>query len=141
MQNHRRQRPSVVTLLALGVLILTSLNGVRFVSAITTWDLLADLMLRPGPLYIAATGLTWTVGGLIVFLGLWLGLKWARFATLCFSGLYAAYYWLDRLIFQAAVPRANLSFVLIATFVLLIFTAVTVITPGSRKYFETKREI
>jgi len=134
------KRPFLVTLLALGVLFLTLLNGVRFGSTLIKWDLLISFAPRPGPLYIAATGLVWTIGGLTVYLGLWLGQTWARSATVGFSGLYAAYYWFDRLIFQSAVPRENWRFALSATITLLLFTAVTLFVPGSRKFFNQREK-
>lgn len=134
MKNDRR--PFFVTLLALGVLPITVLNTVRFVFALAKWNLLASFMPQPGPFYIAATGLVWTLGWLTVYIGLWLGLKWARPVMFATTGLYIAYYWIDRLAYQSAVARSNEPFALSATFVFLLVTAFVLFLPGSRKFFK-----
>ncbi|NOY98764.1 MAG: hypothetical protein GXP40_06120 [Chloroflexi bacterium] len=139
MPNHP-SRPFSVTLLALGVLSLTTLNGVRFGAALIDWKLLDSIMPRPGPLYIAATGLIWTLGGLTVYTGLWLGRKWSRPAALIASVLYAAYYWFDRLTFRSSVPSANQPFALAATIVCLLFVITALSLPGSRKFFRQREQ-
>jgi len=131
-----RKRPFLVTLLALGVLILMVFNGVRFGSALAQWGSLLDFMPRPGPLYIAATGLIWTLGWLIVYLGLYYGWKWWACPTaLAVSAFYAIYYWADRLVFQTAVERSNVTFAFITTFLCLAFVVIVLALPKSRAYF------
>lgn len=135
-----RKRPFLVTFLALGVLILTVFNAVRFGSALAQWDLILDFMPLPGPIYIAATGLIWTLGWLIVFLSLYLGWKWARQTTLTIPVFYTIYYWFDRLVFQAAVERSNTTFAIIATFLCLAFVVIILALPKSREYFTKKND-
>ncbi len=133
------KRPLLVTLLAVGVLILTVYNATRFGTALAEWDLLLKFMPRPGPIYIAATGLFWTFVLLVAALSLWFGWRWARPTAAISIFVYAAYYWLDRLIYQSSVPRENQPFSLIVTIVFLCLTALVLLLPGSRKFF-TKRE-
>ena len=132
----KKERPFLVTLLALGVLILTVFNAVRFGSVLAQWDLLLDFAPRPGPLYTAATGLIWALGWLTVYLCLYLSWRWVRPITLATSVLYAAYYWFDRLVFQLSVGRDNTTFALIMTFLLLVFVIIVLALPKSRTYFE-----
>jgi hypothetical protein len=133
--NKEDERPFLVTLLGLGVLILTVFNAVRFGSALAQWDLLLDFTPRPGPLYIAATGLIWTLGWLIVYLSIELKWKWARKAIFAFSILYIAYYWIDRLLFQTSQERSNIKFIFIGTVLGLAFVILTLTLPKSRVYF------
>lgn len=139
MKNDEIRRPIPVTLLAWGVLILTMFNAVRFGSAVAEWDRIVSFMERPGPIYIAVTGLIWALGWLIVFLGLWFGSRWARQIALSMAILYSTYYWIDQLIYHSEVARKNLSFSLSVTIFFLTSTAIILILPGSRKYFQTKR--
>jgi len=138
-KNEEIRRPISVTLLAWGVLILTMSNVLRFGSTLAQWELILRLMERPGPIYIAATGLIWALAWLIVFLSLWFGLRWARLATFSAAIIYSSYYWMDRLIYQSEVTRKNISFSLGITILFLISTAIIMLLPGSRKYFQTKR--
>jgi len=133
---NKEKRPFLVTLLCLGVLILMIFNGVRLGSAIAQWDLLLDLMPRPGPLYIVATGLIWTLGWLTVYLSLYLVWQQSLLIVLAVSILYAIYYWFDRLVFQALVERSNIVFALVAIFLCLTFVGIVLALPKSRKYFE-----
>jgi hypothetical protein len=97
----RIRRPFSVTLLALGVLSIAGLSLVRFITALRQWDFLAAL---PGvsPLYLTVTGLIWTAVWLPLAVGLWFGKAWSRTATLFASGIYAVYWWADR-VFAANV--------------------------------------
>lgn len=140
-ENEGIRRPFPVTLLASGVLILTMFNAVRFGSALAQWELILSLMRRPGPIYIAVTGLVWALAWLIVFLGLWFGSNWARPATLSIAILFSAYYWIDRLVYQSEVARKNLVFSLGVTIFFLLSAVIILLLPGSRKYFQTKRVI
>ena len=90
----RRRRPSRVTLLVLGVLIITVINLVRLVYSLKDWDFLASW---PGvsPLYIALTGLIWTLAGAGLLWGLWTGKIWAPRLMQAVALTYALYYWLD----------------------------------------------
>ena len=133
--NKEDERPFLVTLLGLGVLILTVFNAVRFGSALVQWDLLLDFASQPGPIYIATTGLIWALGWLIVYLSIEYNWKWARKSTLALSILYAAYYWIDRFLFQTFQARNNIFFVSVSTILGLAFVILALTLPKSRVYF------
>ncbi|HEX9090447.1 MAG TPA: hypothetical protein VF831_03110 [Anaerolineales bacterium] len=90
----RPPRPFSVTLLVLGVLIITVINLVRLVVSLRDWDFLASW---PGvsPLYIALTGLIWTLAGAGLLWGLWTRKAWAPRLMQAVALTYALYYWLD----------------------------------------------
>jgi hypothetical protein len=76
------------------VLIIAVINLDRLVQSIQMWDFLAQL---PGvsPFYIAASGLFWTLAGLLFTVGLWRGMR-ITYRLLPFAGvLYIIYTWLD----------------------------------------------
>ncbi len=132
------KRPFLVTLLAGSVLILTVFNAIRFGTALTQWDLILRFMARPGPVYIAGTGLFWALGLLIATLSLWFGWKWARPTAAALIAAYTAYYWFDRLFYQSLVARENQRFALGMTIFYLFFAAVALSIPGSRKFFKQR---
>lgn len=136
----RSKRPFSVTLLALGVLCLTILNGIRLSMALTSWDLLCRIASLPSPVYVATTGLIWTIIGLLLYLGLWLGHYRIRYFILPITIFYATYYWLDRLLFQFAVQRLNWPFALAFTIVVIIFAIVVLTLPGNRDFFTQREE-
>ena len=91
----KMQRPRSVTLLVLGVLIITVVNLTRLILSIKYWDFLASW---PGvyPLYMLLTGLIWTLAGLPLLLGLWRAKNWAPRLMEAVALTYALYYWLDQ---------------------------------------------
>ena len=127
-------------MLAVSVLILTVYNAVRFGTALAEWDLLIAWMPTPGPFYIAATGLLWTLGLLAVALNLWFGWKWVRLTTALSLFLYLNYYWLDRLLFSAQ-PRTNWLFSLGVTIVYSLFAALALGLPGSGRFFHRQKRV
>jgi hypothetical protein len=90
------KRPKSVTLLALGVLIITVLNLIRFVLSIRYWGFLST---RVGisPIYITLSGLIWSVAGLYLLWGLWKAKTWAPKLMQAVALTYALYYWLDHI--------------------------------------------
>ena len=133
------KRPFLVTMLTVGVLMLTVYNAVRFGTVLAQWDFLMDRMPNPGAPYIAVTGLFWTLGLLSVALNLWFGWKWVRPTTSLALFFYLVYYWLDRWLFSAQ-PRENWLFMLGVTVFCSLFAALALSLPGSRQYFTDKRE-
>jgi hypothetical protein len=87
-------RPGRVTILALGVLIITIINLLRLVLSIANWDFLNSW---PGvsPLYMVLTGLIWSLTGSLLFWGVWTAKKWAPKLMQAVALTYALYYWLD----------------------------------------------
>lgn len=138
-------RPTSVTLLALGVLIFTCLNMVRFVLSLVEWKFL-DQLLQISPLYLALTGLTWTLVGSLTIWGLWKTRPGAPRLMQAVALTYALYYWLDHLFlvdhpastdagFMRAILPINWPFSAGVTVVCLAFVAWTFQRKKVKAYF------
>ncbi len=127
------QRPFPVTVLALLVLTLAVVNGVRFGAALNTWAILAEYAPRPGPIYLAFSGLFWCLAGLLTFAGLWRLKRQAWTAAWLFCLLYPAYAWFDRLVLQSDPLRPNLPFALGSTILFILYALLTLI--GAKPHF------
>ena len=143
----RPHRPFSVTLLALGVLTITSLNLVRFVQAIRQWNFLASLPTE-SPLYLVLTALIWIAAGGPLVWGLWRGKIWAPARCRAFTIAYVVFFWLERL-FLFGRPRGSIGsptlaylpgqglFEGVATLLVLGFVFWTLRRKGVKNYFET----
>lgn len=124
------RRPRSVTLLGLGVLIMTGVYLARLVLALRDWSILAPL---PGssPLYLTLTGLIWMGVGALLSWGIWRPGRGrvvlpARLRRA--SLIYTLYFWLERLFlfdreasaapFQICLPK-NWPFLLALTGILV----------------------
>lgn len=138
-------RPGRVTILAMGVLIITIINLLRLVLSITNWDFLKSW---PGvsPLYMVSTGFIWTLAGSLLFFGLWTAKKWAPKLMQAVALTYALYYWLDHVFLmdhlvsgaegvQRAMLPVNWQFAAGATVICLVFVAWTLNRPKVQQYF------
>ncbi len=139
----RIHRPFSVTLLVLGVLIITAINLVRFILGIKDWSFLAE---RPGvsPLYITLTGIIWTLTGSYLLWGLWRGKTWAPRLMQAVALTYALYYWLEVVLLEnrpvSGALRAlslpvNWPFAAGVTVVSLAYTAWTLNRRKVKAYF------
>jgi hypothetical protein len=90
----RPKRPFSVTLILLGVLTIAAVNLIRLVQSIQLWDFLAPL---PGvsPVYLAASGLFWSLVGLVLAFCLWRGTRLTYSLLPPAAVLYILYAWLD----------------------------------------------
>jgi hypothetical protein len=131
----RVKLPTRIILLLILVALLTIWQALRFATSIVWRDTLETYAPYPGPLYIGGMGALWTLIGLLILWSFWRGRGWTRKALLIAAGSYAAWIWLDRLFIQAG-SRANYPFDLLVTIILLSFTAIVVLDPHSRIYFE-----
>jgi hypothetical protein len=145
----RPARPISVTLLALLVLTIAGLNLVRLALSVQQWSYLKTL---PGvsPLYLAGSGLVWTLAGLPLAWGLLRGLGWAPRLMQALALSYAAYYWLDQIFLvdhplnlpaesglaSRALLPVNWPFAAGLTFVLLAWTAWTLSRPKVKAFFD-----
>jgi hypothetical protein len=129
-------RPIRVTLLAVGVLTITSLHLLRLVEAVWQWQFLTGLT-GVSPVYLALTGLIWASAGLLLFWGLWRGhARAARFAP-GYLLVFALYYWLDRIfIANRAISLANWPVTAALTIVGLAYTFWALMARASRNYFK-----
>lgn len=146
----RRPRPFGVTLLALGVLCIAFLNLLRFILAIIRWQFLSDL---PGvsPLYLALSGLIWSMVGIPLFWGLWRGLNWAPRLLQAVMLTFAAYYWVDRIFLEEHMATAahgslsaflplNWPYTITVTAVIMGFTVWILSRSATKKFFGEQYE-
>ncbi len=131
----RRPRfPLRITLLLWLVLIITALNAVRLATALAWQKTLSSYLAFPSVAYVAITGGVWVAVGIFL---LWSFLRRSpgtRTAFLAGAGGYAAWAWADRIFIQAG-PQSNWLFALLATIVLLGFTAIVVLDRHNQSYF------
>lgn len=121
----RRQshRPASVTILVVGVLMLSVFQLVRLSQAFQYWDFVASYSAHLG-YYFIVSSLLWLLAWLAVFLGLWRWMPWAPALTRWVSFLYVVNEWIDRLFIENQASRdANDGFILIVhvLFLLLVF--------------------
>jgi hypothetical protein len=95
----RAPRPFSVTLLALGVIIISALNLARFMLALRYWDYL-DRLTTVSPWYLALSGLVWGLAGLPLAWGLLWRKAWSPGLMRAMALTYATYYWLDQVFLQ-----------------------------------------
>jgi hypothetical protein len=127
-------RPFSVTLLAVGVLILTVMNLARLIRAAELRAFLAEL-LPISPLYFILTGLIWTLVGVVLLWGLWRGRPWTpRLAFLAFLA-YSFYFWFDRLFLAASARMVNWPFALAFNLLLLAWLIWLFSRPWTRAFF------
>ncbi len=88
------KRPFSVTLVILGVLTIAGINIIRLVQTVLQWDFLLQL---PGvsPFYMAASGLFWSLVGLMMVVFLWRGMRITYSLFPPAAVLYIIYAWLD----------------------------------------------
>jgi hypothetical protein len=140
-----RARPGSVTILALGVLIITVINLIRLILSITYWDFL-DSWPGVSPLYVVSTGFIWALTGSLLLWGLWRAKNWAPRLMQAVALTYALYYWLDSIFLmdhpisgamgaQRALLPVNWQFAVGVTVVCLVYTAWTLRRPKVRVYF------
>ena len=98
-ENFPAHRPFSVTLLALGVIILSALNLARFGLSLRYWEYL-DTLTRVSPWYLALSGLVWGLAGLPLAWGLLRGKAWSPGLARAVALTYAIYYWMDQVFLQ-----------------------------------------
>lgn len=135
------KRPFVVTLLILLVLSYTTLGWLGFIEALRHWDFLQEIPLAVPPLYLASRSAFWGLIGLPLIWGLWVGRVWAWYAAQIAAGLYAFYYWLDRLfIAHPSAIAERWPFAIGLTVSCLADIFVVLWLPRSRRFFKRQTE-
>lgn len=134
--NHRKpDRPLLVTLLAVLVLSITTLYLLRTIEGLRQWNFLASL---PGvsPAYLVVTGTAVTIGGAILFRGLWLGISWTPKATrLAWAG-YLLYQWIEKIFISKSGSRMfDWQFDLGLSIISLLFVYGTLSLTGIKAFF------
>ena len=115
--------------------MLTVWQGLRLYEIAHQWSALQKLSPPPPVGYLAISALLWTLAGIALTWGLATSKSWARRGTQIAAPLYAAGYWLDRLL--VAVPEAISSrwpFALGLTLAMLVFTFWALSTPRARQH-------
>jgi hypothetical protein len=123
------RRPYLLLGLILGFLLLSVYGWLRFQQSLALWEVLQEIGIEPGPLYLAVSGAVWGIIGLAVGLGLFFRQAWAAGLARAAVVVLAAWYWFDRLVLirseaaQASAPFAALLtvFVVAYTFGVLKF--------------------
>lgn len=130
-----RKRPFLVTLLAVLVLTITTINLVRLINTLILWSFLVSLPGVP-PLYLAATGLIGFLIGVPLFWGLWTGDPRAPKATKIVIILYLSYQWLERIVLTRTGNRLdNWPFTASMTLITFLFVFWTLRRSDVKDYF------
>ena len=117
------RRPFSVTFLIVVVLIFTSLNVFRMITAIRTWEFLSVLLPDVSIIYLVITGAIWSMVGFPLSIGLFSGRKWSLPMTRIAVILYISYYWVDRLmVAERSAIASRWPFVSGLTILLLVLT-------------------
>ena len=140
-KKEKNPAPFFVTLLGFMALTLMVFNAVRFFTALSQWHLIVDFIAFPMPLYIASTGLLWTLCWFLVYWGAEHAKTWTPWVATATWFSYIVYFWIDRLLFQSSAGRDNTEFALVMTFVFSLFVIITLVLPKSRAYFQKETEL
>jgi hypothetical protein len=116
------------------VLITAGWNLVRLWSSLVLGGMLQEYAPNPGPVYTSITGAAFAGLAFVVLYGFWRRAEWAPAALLSGTLAYAAWSWMDRLVFQAS-PFSGWQFSLVVTAVLLVFVTAVALDPRNQHYF------
>lgn len=95
-------------------LLLSAAGWLRFEQTLVQWNTLQQAGVRPGPVYLAVSGLLWGAGGVLCAVALWLGWRGARQIGMWGVVLFLVSYWANRLFFtQSSSAQANWAFALV----------------------------
>jgi hypothetical protein len=88
---------------------------------------------------MAVNGLVWGVVGAVLVWGLFLGRSWAPRLTQISAPLYAAFYWLDRLLIaDSSAISSRWPFAVGLTTILLAFTFWVLTRPKVQHFYQNK---
>ena len=122
------------------VLIIALLNWLRLIVVLRQWTFLQSLSPRPPVLYLGITGLVWGLLGTVLVWGLFFGNPWTPRLMQVSALIYAAYYWLDRLLIaESSTIASRWPFALGLTTLLLGFTFWVLSRPKVRQFYENSR--
>ncbi len=108
--------------------------------AIRLWGFLSTLPMDVPVTYLAISGTFWAGVGLAVIVGLWFGRNWSAHLTCAAFVIYAAYYWLDRLLVAESMAiAARWPFTAGLTIILLAFAFWTLSRSKARLFFANRK--
>ncbi len=129
------KRPFSVTILVITVLIFTSLNALRMITAFRSQAFLAELPYAIPIGYLIITGALWTLIGLALVSGLFLGLRWSSTLLKWVTGLYTVYYWVEHLfVTEPGTLVTRWPFTLGLNLALMILVFGVLSRPNSREF-------
>ena len=136
MERDPTKRPFFATILVLVVLIFTSLNVIRSISAIQSWSFLESLPLQIPVIYLILSGLIWAFLGFLLLISYILKKKWTLpLAMIMFIG-YPVYYWIDHLLISKwRINDHQWRFALALTILSLILGFWMLNNPKTKNYF------
>jgi hypothetical protein len=136
MDDFTPERTFELWLLATGLLIASLFGWLRLQFVIGAWQFLQQTGFEPGPVYQAAVGAGWGLGGLTCGLALLARWRWAPWATRLTVLLLSAWYWADALAFNRA-PDAlmNWPYQLGLTLACVAFTLLVLALDRQKRYF------
>lgn len=111
--------PFRVTLLVWMVLLLTAWNMLRSWTILAWYAALTEFSAQPPPLLILSISLILSAAGLAILWGIWQNRQWTANLLLGTAAAHTAWYWGERLIWQA--PRPNAPFAVILNLLALVF--------------------
>jgi len=120
------------------VLSLSAWGAIRLLAALRWWGVLYEFAARLSPLYLSITGAGWVLAGGVLLWSIWNARAWAHWAIPISISLWLVEYWIERSLYQSA--RANLSFALSASTLLLILTAIITFNRNTRTFFIRSEE-
>ncbi len=130
------RRPFGVTILILAVLIFSSSNTLRMITAIRTRNFLKDAPLVVPIAYLVISGAIWMGVGFVLLYGLWTRRTWSPIMAMTLVVLYSCYYWVDKLIIADPSSIAGRwLFSLGFNLVILSITFWTLTRPRTRAFF------
>ena len=119
------QRPFSVTLLLGLVLILSAWGAVRFTAALQWWNVLNEFDSRLSPVYLAATGVSLCIIGLVLLWGVFSRKTWSRMAVMAGVIVWQVELWIERMLFESQVASTPFA-VTVSALVIGVIIALTV---------------
>ncbi len=129
-----KKRPNSVTILALYVFIIATINLIRIAQVVRQWHFLTAV-LSYIPVYQLVTGIIWGLYGLALFWGIWRG--WRKTPIFVITGaiFYSIYLWIDRLAITASSFDSNWLFMLIINILILTFIIWSLTRRNTKTFF------
>jgi hypothetical protein len=110
-------------LLIIGFVLLSIYGWLRFQQSLALWDILRQIEMWPGPLYLAISGAVWGLTGLAAGLGLFFRRSWAANWARGSILFLAVWYWFDRQVLaQSEAARSNQIFMALLTAFVIAYT-------------------
>lgn len=131
------KRPFPVTLTIWLVLMLASLNALRFWTSIAWQDVLIEFSNNMSPIFSAVLGGLWFIIGITLLFGLWQGKSWSAKWLLVAAAGYTVWYWSERFIWQNSRPNVVFAVLVnLACFIVIYFASKSL----SREAYERNTE-